>query len=820
MNGEQVKQQYEKLMKKKNESMFYKVDLHIHTPGSNNDYKFNGKKYENVKLEELKWLADKNGLYEAIGEKFIDLDKDQLMAMLIVHEAYSNKKLNLIAITDHNTVEWYEIIANMSIKYIELIKWKNNKNPFYVVPGVEITCFNGTHIIALFDEKNYKEHWRYIRYKLNGRNEGNDKIFTTKSEIDVIEAIKSVGGIVYIPHLDNNSMKEKLTDMLTPLSGSSKVALLTSNYVDAIGFTDYEKRTIIKKHLENKNDMYYKERKVAYLQDSDAHSVEEIGMKTMYIKMNRLGFNSLKFAISDPETRVSITSDEKTDRPYIMGLVCRGGYLNKLQNDWEYYRFSKDLNCIIGSRGSGKSALIKCIQSGIKSRAFNPEFRNFIGGFENILIYLYKDGNIYCISIEPKVYIDEYSGEYTNQYGNRISPLKREIDEWIKVYRYNKSTFKVLKKIEKLIILNQFQIDFYEQAKIYEIGTNIDEMNEFIDKLLYRRDTDEQYSRLRSKLSSQKKNLKKIKILNEGDLTRYIDRLKEIEKVELDIVDYKKDLFRRLNKSMENRIKFNYEDVTLNLNMQLQNLLYEGMILTQKEKEYIEKYSTIIHHLSSDNDVFNLIKIIKNDKINLEIEIKESKIIEEDKIENIEIKNKFNIMEALDKIYEICLIFIQNYYCSVERLKVNIEFNVNSYEGGSSKPIFKNLNILSHGQRAVAILSIISEDITDVKLNFPLIIDQPEDQLDNRFIYKHLVKSIRQLKEKRQIILVTHNPNIPVSGDAENVICLNSDNNNGWPESHGALDEKSTQRNIINIMEGGEESLKLRIGKYSHNLKI
>ena len=86
-----------------------------------------------------------------------------------------------------------------------------------------------------------------------------------------------------------------------------------------------------------------------------------------------------------------------------------------------------------------------------------------------------------------------------------------------------------------------------------------------------------------------------------------------------------------------------------------------------------------------------------------------------------------------------------------------------------------NLKDMSPGKRSFVVLKLLL-DFSDKKC--PILIDQPEDNLDNRAIYNELVKYIRKKKKERQIILVTHNPNIVVGADAEEVIIANQDGKN------------------------------------------
>jgi chromosome segregation protein len=99
----------------------------------------------------------------------------------------------------------------------------------------------------------------------------------------------------------------------------------------------------------------------------------------------------------------------------------------------------------------------------------------------------------------------------------------------------------------------------------------------------------------------------------------------------------------------------------------------------------------------------------------------------------------------------------------------------------------------------------------------PLIIDQPEDDIDNKSI-KNIIEAIWKAKHKRQIIFASHNANIVVNGDAELVICCDYIENMSQTKGHiklqGAIDEFVIKEEITDIMEGGERAFKLRKEKY------
>lgn len=124
-----------------------------------------------------------------------------------------------------------------------------------------------------------------------------------------------------------------------------------------------------------------------------------------------------------------------------------------------------------------------------------------------------------------------------------------------------------------------------------------------------------------------------------------------------------------------------------------------------------------------------------------------------------------------------------------------------------------SINEGSPGQKSAAILAFILSQGTA-----PLIIDQPEDDLDNSLIIDLIVENIRKIKDNRQVIIVTHNPNIPVLGDAEGIIMLdrNSDGKVSFKngKATGCIEEKTIKNGICDIMEGGIEAFKKRENKY------
>jgi len=124
----------------------------------------------------------------------------------------------------------------------------------------------------------------------------------------------------------------------------------------------------------------------------------------------------------------------------------------------------------------------------------------------------------------------------------------------------------------------------------------------------------------------------------------------------------------------------------------------------------------------------------------------------------------------------------------------------------NEKPLDKH----SLGQRASALILFLLAQ----RENNVLIIDQPEDDLDNQTIYDEVIKELKKIKGNMQFIFATHNANIPVLGDSEKVIACSYDEKT--METHsGTIDNHQTQRFIVDIMEGGDEAFNRRKNIYS-----
>lgn len=126
--------------------------------------------------------------------------------------------------------------------------------------------------------------------------------------------------------------------------------------------------------------------------------------------------------------------------------------------------------------------------------------------------------------------------------------------------------------------------------------------------------------------------------------------------------------------------------------------------------------------------------------------------------------------------------------------------------------VWQKLNDLSTGQKATAVLLLLLLDSDS-----PLVVDQPEDDLDNRFITESVVPKMREEKRRRQFVFATHNANIPVLGDAELIVGLAARNDGGGAlttKHMGAIDSRGVRELVEEVLEGGRRAFELRRQKY------
>lgn len=282
----------------------------------------------------------------------------------------------------------------------------------------------------------------------------------------------------------------------------------------------------------------------------------------------------------------------------------------------------------------------------------------------------------------------------------------------------------------------------------------------------------------------------------------------------------------------------------------------------EKEKELIEKENSLINNLCSSKDIFKNFQMDYANLVNknapltggdLEFSVivplrRESFVEKLSGIFNNRIRSYTDIVDP-DKLSE------ENYTTEwLKRVAESILNNTLQLKAGYNmemafREIFDNwygvkysikmdndsIDVMSPGKKALVLLKLLI-DLAESKC--PILIDQPEDDLDNRSIFKDLIPFIKAKKKERQIIIVTHNANVVLGADAEEIIVANQTGRNvpnkeyrfeyrsGAIENNkavfkvdgnvedGILNSRGIQQHICDILEGGEKAFELRKKKY------
>jgi DNA repair exonuclease SbcCD ATPase subunit len=198
-------------------------------------------------------------------------------------------------------------------------------------------------------------------------------------------------------------------------------------------------------------------------------------------------------------------------------------------------------------------------------------------------------------------------------------------------------------------------------------------------------------------------------------------------------------------------------------------------------------------------------KLIKGKDINSEDGIKSLlsefiEYLENDKREGIEQEKRY-IIDQISKKKNISNFY--EYIFSLSYLEPTYELKLGN----------KNLVQLSPGERgALLIVFYLLLDREDI----PLIIDQPEENLDNESVYRILRHFIRHVKKERQVIIVTHNPNLAIVGDAEQIIFvkINKTNKNTFSFESGSIENPTINKHASDILEGTLKAFDVRRLKY------
>jgi len=453
--------------------------------------------------------------------------------------------------------------------------------------------------------------------------------------------------------------------------------------------------------------------------------------------------------------------------------------------------------------------------------------------------------------------------------GTRLKPVQskiearnRDIESTISEIKKLRNLKQLKKETETLIQNSKHQLELYKKKGVEEklkqqtlfdsdvskvsqtarsISNYIDELNSLI--------TNHEYF-FQQEISGSELNKEFFESINQLmiELKAEFEKLKKVQKASSQIHDKIKGVLTKINEKKEGlkeefaKIKREINTDTINpdnflkLNRQMDTAQLKLKEIEKSEKKRVELKNTLLEKLSDLNNLWlEEYKLLKTEvdrineaesKLTIEVLFKDRRDKYTDKLKQVfrgsgiretayqEIESTYKdfieVYKDASKLEDILnenqvVEFKSRFSENLEELltykvenKIVIKYN--------GKPLDKH----SLGQRASALILFLLAQ----KENNVLIIDQPEDDLDNQTIYDEVIKELKKIKGNMQFIFATHNANIPVLGDSEKVVACSYDEKKITIHS-GTIDNHQTQRFIVDIMEGGDEAFNRRKNIYS-----
>ena len=492
-------------------------------------------------------------------------------------------------------------------------------------------------------------------------------------------------------------------------------------------------------------------------------------------------------------------------------------------------RFSSALNCIIGGRGTGKSTLLRLLEFALALKCNDKTELEYLCQHGNIWVLFEKGSLQYMVGMLTPYLSDEKGEKYyylapekeqRNEYKrlqdiyNSESAKKRAFQEIVKVYKIEnkdgKRTFRQIRGTEeKASILKELYDTSYSVNDLVNIANDETKLTTFLKSRFLFNSIHSKVFPLLSKEVRFKSTEGLKKFINE--LPKFLqERELKVKKVLRDFNSHKKNTLRIEYKQNDDTNEiFTFEKCFDKSNFSEGNY-FSGYSITNKG---IYQYLYSILNQMTIVDFFDMLINHKQKMYNYSL-LSFSKGYEK---RNIKVIDEHNQFEVIDEIIKVLLShynvnnyikrYFKNYLENIEKFELQFDLSSNSINKDNARN-FKSVKQLSLGQKVVAMLSFILA-FSDYDHDYrPLLIDQPEDNLDSQYIYNSLVERLRETKDKRQVIIATHNATIVTNTMADHVCVMNSDGKHGWIESRGYPGTEKIKKAIINYLEGGVDSFK------------
>ena len=832
------------------------------------------------------------------------------------------KELDVIAITDHNTAAWCDLVRQAA-----------DGTGLTVFPGVEISTTQG-HVLAIFDTDVPSSHIEdlLIAVRIPRDRFGALDVATQDGIVGVSATIAKFGGVAVAAHADANRGFLKMI----PVGAERERAYLSKN-LWAIEILEASSKK------EHQSGTLYP-RKMTCLQSSDCwgkgadhHQLDGMAYRYSFLKVDERSLSGLKLALIDPDIRVRLADDDSQSVSCsILGMWVTRGFL-----DGQKIRFNDNVSCLIGDTGSGKSVAIELLRFGLNQQPVVPKIlkevesllEQQLGNLGAVHILLGKGDSHYLVertwgTPPPKPLVQRWTETGLQPVGELdmrlFFPIKcfsqSEIIEFAREPEVRLSlTDDLIDCSVELLSVQDIKVDLRENAS--SISTEQAKETNMLGQLAERSSLSEEVKRIDAILTdpcitqqqlwySEEKLFNDVKqkaeqltervsnlatplalipswpddletLPNQDLLTKvknvcqlwqeYIAGIQTGTKAKLEglagslstlrevwdsrfeeaesqyrqlleqldgdrvglqaLSERRRGIQERISvlgdveKSLQSEVQPRIQSLKTARDGLLTRLQDNRKVITYKREEKAKGLTVKLSHkirlnvhARTNTGLFGkgLVEIAQGSYLHgSDLEVLAAKchpvsfvnrmlsrdfdgIATQSGLESSKLAKLWDTVIERDKLaafYELQLTDVEDV----------IEVQLQVAQGN-----YRRLEDLSHGQKCMVVLM-----VALAEGDFPLLVDQPEDALHAPSIEEGIVSTLRLGRGGRQCIFATRNANILVSADAEQIIALKADAQNGQVAGTGSLDRFDHRQLIIYHVEGGEEAFRRRQTMYT-----
>lgn len=840
------------------------------------------------------------------------------------------KKIEVIAVTDHN-----------SVQDVDLFREEAGKRSIVVFPGFELSSSENVHVLCIFEPASDTQALDR-NLGLCGLAHGSPpSTLSTLSFAAILEKVADLGGVTIAAHVTSQN-----GGLLTTLHGQSRVNawrdpnLRAIQIPGAIDDADQATRPILRN-----SDPNYKRASpaatdlaVAVVNAKDVKEAADIDddASSCWIKMSEVSVSGLQQAFFDPQSRIRVAGDaEPEPHAELVAISWEGGFFE----DGLELQFNENLNVLVGGRGTGKSTVIESLRYAL---ALDPLGDDAKQQHEGVVRNVLKAGTKIALQVRtnrptarsyriertvpnPPVVRDD-GGVLLNVrpidvlpgievYGqHEISELTRSPEKLTKLLdRFGERDASLPQR--KSALRRQLE---KSRARMKEVRTDIRQTDERLAALpaLQERLRQYQVAGVEERLSQQSLLLREERVFTTvtdrlSPLRDAIENLAQAARIDVAFLSDaaldalpNKDLLQELEGPVE-RLGTDLADATAKLQTALSSA---DAAISVVRGRWAERRQAV------DADLTRILRELQRERIDGHELLAVRKQVEELQPQS---ERRADLKRGLDALVEQRRTLVTEWEeaCRQEfrrlsgaarkigrrldgRVRVEVTYAgdrkpltdllqqsvggrlreamdainasqnlsmtelANCWRGGADAlveryqlpraqaerlaqsgddvamqieeldltpttrielnvapegqtPEWHDLPSLSTGQKATAVLLLLL-----LESDAPVVIDQPEDDLDNRFITEGIVPRMREEKRRRQFVFATHNANVPVLGDAELIVGLSTVTDGGRtygtirPADVGSIDKPTVKGLVEEVLEGGREAFERRRLKY------